>query len=122
MPSNVSLRPAPRAGGGSGAGAMQAAVTLEPGVQAALGQSLRRFEVVEHHANRDALRGDALHVRDVREIERKCPCDVGEPAAGKRLGLEERGDRDALRAVRELATSELETFVRLDVRPQREPA
>src|SRR6266550_5731742 len=53
-------------------------------------------------------------------IEWKRPGEIAEPPAREGLGLEQRGDRNPLRALRRLAPSQLETLVRLDVRPERD--
>src|SRR5688572_21760605 len=58
-------------------------------------------------------------MRDMRAIEWKRPGEIRESSARKRFGLEQGGYRYPLRAVFQLAPAQLETLVRLDVRPQR---
>src|SRR3989441_9160133 len=94
-----------------------AAIHLEPDMQAAAGQRPRGVEIIENHAQRYAVLRDALHMRNVRRIERECPRQVFEAATGERVRLEQRGHRDALRTVLPLAATQLETLVRFDVRP-----
>src|SRR5437667_12660855 len=53
-------------------------------------------------------------------IEWKRPGEIAESPAREGLGLEQRGDRNPLRTLRGLAPSQLETLVRLDVRPERD--
>src|SRR6266566_3200327 len=92
-----------------------AAIHLEPDMQAAAGQRLRRVEIVENHAERPAVLRDALHLRNVGRIERECPRQLREAAARERRRFEQRGYRDALCPQRQLAAAQLETLVRLDV-------
>ena len=89
-------------------------------MQAAAGQRLGGVEIIENHAQRHAIPRDALHVWNVRRIERKRPREVGEATAREDLRFEERGYGDSLRPKRHLPASQLETLVRLDVRPQRD--
>src|SRR5207247_10251251 len=84
------------------------AIHPEPGMEAAAGQGVRGVEVVEHHAERYAVPRDALHVWNVGRSERECPRQVREAPAREALRLGQSGYGDALCAVRQLATSQLE--------------
>ena len=88
-------------------------------MEAAICQCLGSVEIIENHAQRDAILSDPLHVGHVRRIERERPREVRKPAPRERFGLEQRGDRDARCAICLLPASQLETFVRLDVRSER---
>src|SRR6185503_702079 len=101
------------------AGAMVAAVHLEPYMQTRPRDRARRFEIVQHDTQRHTALDDALHMRHVGPIQWKCPGEVGESPIGECLGLEQRRDGHAVCTMRHLPASQLETLVRLDVRPQR---
>src|SRR4029077_13635227 len=108
----------PVAGGGVDAGAVIAAVHLEPDMEPSASQRFSGVEIVENHAQGCPVLGDLLHVAYMRRVERECPGEVGEAGPRESLRLEQRGDGDALGTVGQLPAPQLQAFVCLDVRPQ----
>jgi hypothetical protein len=101
------------------AGAVVAAVHLEPHPQVGAREGPGRLEVVHDDTHsRPGLVHDAPHAREVRGVEGEGPRQVGQPRTREFLGLDQRGDREPLRAVLELQTPELDALVRLRVRAQ----
>src|SRR5258706_14040931 len=108
------------AGCGVDTGAVIAAVHLEPDMEPSACQCFSRLEIIENHPHGcPPVLGDLLHVAQVRQVERECPGEVGEPGQREGLCLEKRGDGDSLCTVRELPAPQLETLMGLDVRPER---
>jgi len=89
-------------------------------VEAAAGESLRRVEIVQNDAQRHAGMGDALDVRMCARSSGKAHVRSAKPPRAN-VSASCSVDTVMPRApVRDLAATQLETLVRLDVRPQRD--